>query len=172
MTKDKTKSSKSVKNYIILIIVSVLTILLTLYVCRWIKIYKDEELSKSPLIGKVNEVSLMELKESLAETNEAILYFGYTMDEETYFLEEKMAHEIEKSDLKENVYYVNVKDYLANDEYKIIINNIMSDLDDKEITAPCLIYLKRGVPIKIISSNKKMITVKDFKNLLSLIETE
>ena len=36
----------------------------------------------------------MELKESVIETNEAIFYFGYTMDEDIHSLEEKMAHEI------------------------------------------------------------------------------
>ena len=146
--------------------------MLTIYICRWIKIYKDEELSKSPLINKVNEISFLELKETIAETNEAIVYFGYTMDEEVYSLEEKIAHEIDKKNLKELIYYINVKDYLENDDYKKLIVSSIPELENKNLNAPMFIYIKRGIPIKIVSSAKKMITINDFKNLSSLIEKE
>ena len=161
-----------IKNYIILLFICLGITLITIYICRWIKIYKDEELNKSPLSDIVNEVSFLELKETVAETNEAIIYFGYTMDEEVYSLEEKLANEIDKKNLKEYVYYINVKDYMENDEYKSVIIKTISDLEGKDLNVPMIMYVKRGIPIKIISSGKKMITINDFKNLSSLIEIE
>jgi len=172
MKNNEKKGDKPIKNYIILLLICLGVILITIYICKWIKIYKDEELNKSPLTDKVNEISLLELKETIAETSEAIIYFGYTMDEEVYSLEEKLAHEIDKRNLKEYVYYINVKDYIENDEYKSIIVKTIPDLEGKDLSAPMIMYVKRGIPIKLMTSSKKLMTINDFKSLSGLIDTE
>lgn len=164
--KDEVK--KPIKNYFILLSIVIATILITIYICKWISIYKEDELSMSPLKDKVNELSLDELNESIVETNEAIIYFGYTMDEDVHSLEEKMVNEIEKRNIKEYIYYIDVKDYLDDKKYESIIKKSFTDLKDKDLKAPLLIYSKRGVPIKVISNA----SIKDFNNLVNLLETE
>lgn len=170
---EKTNQKKiATKNYVILCVLAIVTIILTLYICKWISIYKEEKLMTSPLREQISEIYLTELKTSIQETDEAIIYFGYTNDEDNYELEEKILKEIKNKSLQDYVFYVNVKDYLENDEYKTIIKNIFPDLANKNIEAPLLVYTKRATPIKIKSSNKNIITVKDFNNLANILETE
>lgn len=166
------ENTKPTRNYIILAILCLATVLITIYICKWISIYKEDELSSSPLTGKVQEIYLNELAESANEASEAILYFGYTSDRDNYSLEEKILKEVEKRNIQEYVYYINVKDYLENDEYKKIILSTFKDLENKNIKAPLLIYTKRGEIIKIKSSDKKMININDFNNLANILETE
>lgn len=162
----------TLQNYIIIAVISIITIAITLYVCKWINISRIDKLSTSPLANKVSELYLSELEESIKENGEVILYFGYTSDEDVYSLEEKMLKTIIKDDLNEFVYYINVTDYLENDKYKEYIYKCFPELKDKKLTAPLFIYVKKAEALKMVSSNKKLVTIKDFVNLTGLLETE
>lgn len=172
MAKQENERKIATKNYVALAVLGIFTIFATLYICKWINIYKEEKLMTSPLTEVVSEIYLSELSESILETDEAIIYFGYTNDKDNYELEEKILKEIKNKGLNEYVFYVNVKDYLENKEYEKMIKDIFPELENKNLKAPLLVYTKRATPIKIKSSNKKLITVKDFNNLANILETE
>lgn len=159
------------KNYIYLIIMVLVTVLLTLYICNWVSVSKSSKDEISPLSELVAGFDLIELKEISIEANDVIFYFGNSNNSETHYLENKMLNVIKKNDISENIFYVNVTPYLDNDEYIKIIKDAFPTLENKNIKAPLLIY-KSGNVIKYRISNSENITIKDFENLASLIEVE
>jgi hypothetical protein len=153
------------KNYIILVILSLITVLLTLYVSAWMKTYKDNKLSVSPFSDVVEEVNINEINLAFSEMNEVILYVGYTNDKTVYDMEERLIKYIKSRDIVDKFIYVNVTDFLNNNEYLNILKNTFEDLKDDINDAPSLIYVKNGKAEKVINSNNKVITTYDIISL-------
>ena len=128
------------KNYLILVLITLIVVILTLYINAWIKTYKDNKISISPFSGVTEEVNINEIGLTLSEMNEVILYVGYTNDKVIYEMEEKLLKYIKKRGLIED----------KKEEIKGI---------------PILIYVKSGKADMIINSNNKVITTYELATL-------
>lgn len=160
------------KNYVILAFMFIVVILITMYICKWITLYKEEKIAVSPLVDVVSKIELNELPEATSEINDAIIYFGYTNDTEMFALDNRFKRVIERLNIEDDFFYVNVNDGLLNDKYIDDIVVAYPELKRQNIKAPLLIYTKGGNALKIKSSIKKDITVYDLENLATLLETE
>ena len=89
----------SSKNYVIVLIVSVLVIALTLYVRSFYLSYELYKTNNSVFIDKsVNQMNTEDFDFALTEVSEAILYVSYTGSSELYDIEKRLYREMEKKD--------------------------------------------------------------------------
>lgn len=151
------------KNYIILAVIVVITILLTFYINAWIKTYKENMYSESVLSGNVKEVNINELKEPFYEINEVILYVGYNNDKELYAQEKKLLREIKKKDLVDEVMYLNVTD---NNDYVDILNKRFGNDSVKLGNAPLIIYIRGGETQKVVKITSYDMLPKEFNKIV------
>lgn len=166
------------KNYIILGLIGIGTILLVVYIFSWYhayedNLYKESYLLKNNVITK-EITSLSELKTVLKETpNEYFILINYTGNKDTYKLEKKLKKVIKKYELNDEFYYLNVTDIIKDDNYLDQINNAL-DLDGVKIkNVPTIIYVSDNTITQdnIISrEDKKIMDVSDFQKLLDINE--
>ncbi len=155
------------KNYLMLAVISVLTIMLVLYINGWIKTYKINKLEIGPLENNVNQVNKNELYMSLSESNQIILYIGYNHVEEIKKFEKSLLKIIKNKNLVEYIWYYNVTDEMDNDDYLKTLRNEFPELKNDINKAPMLIYVKNGVGIEVIDSNNNLITTDDVNTLIN-----
>ena len=150
------------KNYVILSIIFIITILLTLYINAWIKAYKESNIEVSPLKDTVQEITIYDIKMSLSETNETILYIG---DDTDYSLDKDILKVINKEELNDIFYYIDV----SNIEDTVYINSLkdnFQELSNNINKGPMLIYIKNGVAIKVKDSSKSRLNINDLDTLI------
>lgn len=158
------------KNYLILFIVAVLTIVLTLYIREWILTYKENKISVSPLSGEISEVNTNELGLTLIESNQVILYVSYVNNLDIYNKENKLIKKIKSEDLNDYIIYYNVTDLLDKKEYLSILKLQFKEISSQIKKAPLLIYIKNGEGIEVINSDDKIVNEKDLMYLIDKYE--
>ena len=168
------KNSKEVssRNYFLVIIVSVLTVALVLYVRTFIVNYKNNVISVSPFSGEVNELNINELEFAMAETSDALIYVSYVGDRDVYNMEKRLLKEIKKKSLNEKIIYINVTDYAENQEYLSILKAQFPDIQNQISGVPMLIYIENGVAKEAYSSELKIIDYKVLNKLIDKYEIE
>ena len=154
-----------VKNYIILGIITLITIILTIYINAWFKTYKENKVSISPFSGVIEEVNIDEINLILSEMNERVLYVSYTNDKKIYDMEKRLVKYIKNHNLVDKFIYVNVTDNIKDEEYIEILKNTFVEKKDEIVKAPLLLYVKNGKVDKVINSESGVINTYDIANL-------
>lgn len=157
MEKTSEKKVIPVKNYIILIIIFIVTAVITIYVNAWIKTYKISN-DISPMANLVQEITLSDLEVTMSETTMAILYIANDVN---YELDNDILQRVNANELNDYFYYMNVGD-VSEKETIDVLKSFFDNLSDDINAIPMLIYIKDGKAEKIIDSEKRTITVNDF----------
>lgn len=116
------------KNYFILFIVIVLSLLIAFYFRKWYKAYEDSYLSKSIVGNYLFQINYKELDNYLVENQSAIIYVSKVGNEKIRNFEKKFINAINQNDLKNKILYLNLNNYKGdtNDKYTINDMNITS----------------------------------------------
>ncbi len=126
------------KNYFILFIVIVLSLMITLYFRKWYKAYEDGYLSKSIMGNYLFEINYKELDDYLVENQSAIIYVSKVGNENIRNFEKKFINAINQNDLKNKILYLDLSNYKGDTNNKYTIN-------DKDITSvPNISVFKNG----------------------------
>ena len=162
-----------IKNYIIAIGLVVAAVLLTLYGFAWYNVLKEGRVSQSYLVKEKvisNEIqSLDEVEAIFAEVpDEYFIYISYTGSEEIYDMEKDLKKLINKYELNDLFYYLNVTSIKDKNNYIEDLNKSLN-LDQKVKQVPTIIYVKEGKVVDIIErSDDNMMNVGDFQKLLDI----
>lgn len=160
------------KNYLLLILIGTFTIAVTLYINAWIKSYNTHKISVSPLSGNVSEINIDEMNVSLSETRDVILYVSYTNDKTIYSSESKLFSKLKKENMLDYLIYLNVTDYLEDNEYINILKNKFPSISSDLVKAPLFIYFRNGEPVSVINSTGKIVDNSDFSQIIETYEIE
>lgn len=150
-----------VKNYFILSIICLVTIVATIYVNAWIKTYKVNS-NVNPLIGKVQEITLSDLEATMSETNLAILYVA---NNDNFALDKEILKRVNADSINDYFYYMNVNAISQEDCIKSL-KEYFSDVKNEINSVPMLIYIKDGQAVKVIDSKDKKLNINDFNVIL------
>ena len=153
------------KNYIYLAVICIITVLIALFIVKWVKDYEKEKMSVSPLDGVVQSISSDEIGEVTSEMNDVLLYIGYAGNKRMYISEERILKYLKRHDFKDKLIYVDVKSHLDNKEYVSIIKNMLNIDEETNIEAPSLIYIKNNEVKKIITNQSGYIYTDDINKL-------
>lgn len=126
------------KNYFILFIVIVLSLMIALYFRKWYKAYEDGYLSKSIMGNYLFEINYKELDDYLVENQSAIIYVSKVGNEKIRNFEKKFINAINQNDLKNKILYLDLSNYKGD-------TNNMYTINDKDITSvPNISVFKNG----------------------------
>ena len=150
-----------VKNYFILLIICLVTIVATIYINAWIRTYKFNS-NVNPLIGKVQEITLSDLEATMSETNLAILYVA---NNDNYTLDKEILKRVNENSINDYFYYMNVN-VVSQDESIKTLREYFSNVKNDINIIPMFIYLKDGQAVKVIDSKDHELSINDFNILL------
>lgn len=126
------------KNYFILFIVIVFSLLIAFYFRNWYKAYEDSYLSKSIVGNYLFQINYKELDNYLVENQSAIIYVSKVGNEKIRNFEKKFINAINQNDLKNKILYLDLSNYKGDTNDKYTIN-------DKDITSvPNISVFKNG----------------------------
>ena len=161
---------KVLKNYIILVVIIVLTLLATFYVLTWYKHYNDAKL-KTPVITEVlTEVSLEDIEDISRERNFLMVYACTSSEMKCRSFESKFKSYVKENNLNDNMVYLNLG-YDKDD--KNALNNLYTkyksdDLTNTKIDYPTILVFSDGKIVNILRSTKDGdFSMKAVKNFLS-----
>lgn len=107
----KMKNRKKIKNYILLIIIFLVTILLVWYICKWYEVYSDYQ-KETPIIrGTLSyEITSVELDHYILENPNCMIYMCTSTDEVCRNFERDFKKLVEKDGLQNKIIYLNLSD--------------------------------------------------------------
>lgn len=167
------KKELSFRNYFIVIVVSILVIVLTLYARAFYINYQTYKTSHSVFVEeKINSISIDDLNYTVSEISEAVLVVSYTGNEDIYNMEERLIKEINKKGLREKILYLNVSEYKGSSSYLTLLRNSFPNIKNEINSVPMFIYIKDGSAVEAMSSELKMVDYKLFQKLIAKYEIE
>ena len=148
------------KNYILLSIVLILTIVVVIYFFLWKNTYEKSKLQTPILDDYLLVINYNELNNYLVENKDAIIYVSKLNDESIRLFENKFKNIINKNNLNNKILYLDLTEELKE-------NNIVKEINKKygkEMTeVPTIVIIKDG---KISSSYN----IKENKYKIKLLE--
>lgn len=148
------------KNYILLSIVLILTIVVVIYFFLWKNTYEKSKLQTPILDDYLLVINYNELNNYLVENKDAIIYVSKLNDESIRLFENKFKNIINKNNLNNKILYLDLTEELKE-------NNIVKKINKKygkEMTeVPTIVIIKDG---KISSSYN----IKENKYNIKLLE--
>lgn len=150
-----------VKNYFILLIICLVTIVATIYINAWIRTYKVNS-NVNPLIGEVQEITLSDLEATMSETNLAILYVA---NNDNFALDKEILKRVNADSVNDYFYYMNVDDVSADKSIKSL-KSYFDNVKESINVLPMFIYIKDGKAVKVMDSKDRQLTISDFDVLL------
>ena len=148
------------KNYILLSIVLILTIVVVIYFFLWKNTYEKGKLQTPILDDYLLVINYNELNNYLVENKDAIIYVSKLNDESIRLFENKFKNIINKNNLNNKILYLDLTEELKE-------NNIVKEINKKygkEMTeVPTIVIIKDG---KISSSYN----IKENKYNIKLLE--
>ena len=148
------------KNYILLSIVLILTIVVVIYFFLWKNTYEKSKLQIPILDDYLLVINYNELNNYLVENKDAIIYVSKLNNENIRLFENKFKNIINKNNLNNKILYLDLTEELKE-------NNIVKEINKKygkEMTeVPTIVIIKDG---KISSSYN----IKENKYNIKLLE--
>lgn len=145
------------KNYIILAVILIFTILLVVYLFNWQSIYQKNKLQEPILDKYLMVINYNELDDYLVENKEAIVYVSVLNDEKIRMFENKFKNIIIKNDLNNKILYLN----LTNESVEIN-KKYLSNLSE----VPTLIIFDEGKVVESYSIKDNNYDIKAFERFL------
>ncbi len=158
------------QNYLYAAVILIGGILLTFFLAKWYLIKKEEKLSVSYLIKTNTIVSRVQDLNSLSQVLQDapasyFIYISYTGDEEIYNYEIKMKSIIDKYELNDLFYYVDVSNLIEESNNSLDLINQKLNIDFiKRI--PLIIYVENS---KINKDNIIYLKDNNLNNLIKLL---
>ena len=155
------------KNYFYLLIMILIVVLLTFIIFGINDKYQNRKLEVSYLDGYVNQISLSEVSNVLAEpSSELFILVTKTGDEYIHKLESDLKKIIKKYDLRDNFIFIDYTD--SENNLKDLNEALSSDISN----IPAIVYIKNGETVKSIDSENDLLNVGDFEKLLDEYEVK
>ena len=163
-------------NYFYALLILVGCVLLVLYIFKWYDVKQEEKLMNSYLItsntiqNNVEDLNSLNLIRQEAPSS-YFIYLSYHGDEKVYELEKKLKPIIDKYDLNDLFYYVDLTKLKEEDGYLDKVNDALDVKDIENI--PAIIYVNEGKINKkdiLDGTSDSILSVNDLEDLLELYE--
>lgn len=148
------------KNYILLSIVLILTIVVVIYFFLWKNTYEKSKLQTPILDDYLLVINYNELNNYLVENKDAIIYVSKLNDESIRLFENKFKNIINKNNLNNKILYLDLTEELKETN---IVKKINKKYGKEMTEVPTIVIIKDG---KISSSYN----IKENKYNIKLLE--
>lgn len=162
---DRMKSRNvPLKNYLILTIISLITLLTVFYLVSWYNTSKEYYQNNSILVTFLSELKSDEITSYLIDNPQKVIYYAAGKDEKIKEFEKQFKKLIEEEEIKNDIIYVDA----SKEENSNFITNLnkIYDKNIDSIYTPNLIYISEGKIKKIMYSSETEISKRDVRNFL------
>ncbi len=162
----KTDKKIPKKNYVILLVMCLLTFLLAYYIYRWYVVYSDYQNNIPVIKDSLVEITEEEMEHYISDNPTATIYVCTASDINCRNFEKNFKKLIEQKSLKEFIAYVNISDIDDQD----FIDRFNSNHPYKKSALgkyPAIIYFEDGEISDILQSNdEEKISISDVKQFI------
>ena len=152
-----------VRNYLIVLVVSIIVIVLVLYLRAFYLSYDTYKQSGSYFAyQRINEITKDDFDFIISEATDNILFVGYN-SKNMYKVEKKLYKELKRANLLDKLLYWNVNDYLKNNKYIDILRSKYTNVEINE--APSIIIIKSGLATESYKVDDNFFKEKDIKEI-------
>lgn len=106
------------KNYIILGIVILVSLLIIYYFYMWVSAYKDAKENVSVLDNYMNVINYNELDNYIVENPDSVIYVSVVDDTQINKFDKKLANSIKNNDFNKDVLYMNITETIKDASIK------------------------------------------------------
>lgn len=158
-----------IKNWIEVLILVVIVICITFYLCSWYKNYKSESMSEFVLDDILTQIKYEELDPYLQENNDVYVYICVIDDNNCREFEADVKNTIEKKNLNNSIIYLNLT---GEKDKKNIISNINKKYGkNKKIdNYPAFIRIKDSKIVSMVEKQNHKLTKSNFEKYMDLNE--
>lgn len=158
------KSSIPLKNYIILLLISLGIIFFAFYLRSWYNAAKGYYQNNSIMSEYLSELRINEIDSYILDNPEIVIYYASSKDTNIKSFEKQFKELMEEYEIKDEIVYIDS----SNEENSNFISklNAISDKNLNSILVPNLIFVKDGKINKILYSDKTEINKRDVRNFL------
>jgi len=162
---DKMQERKiPLKNYFILLLISLGTIFLVFYLASWFNTSKEYYKNNSILSEFLPELKSEELSSYLIDNPEIVIYYASAKDESIKTFEKDFKKMIENYEIKDDLVYI---DASKEENVNFVLElNKFSDKKRDDIVIPNLIYIKEGKVNKVLHTSAAKMNKRDVRNFL------
>ena len=160
------------KNYIILGIVIVVTLLILYYFYMWVDVYKESKIN-IPIMDKyMTVINYNELDNYIVENPDTIIYVSVLEVDKIREFEKLFKGKYKNNVIENEILYMNITDDLNSKNIKDEMNTKYS-LNDLSITdVPCVLVFSNGILKSIYSISDNNYDIDRFTNYLNNIVLE
>jgi len=150
----KEKSNIKLTNYFILLLIFIISIGITVYICSWYRLYDDREKNTPVIRDTLFEITSKELEHYILENPDCVLYMCQSYTNNCRNFEKDFKKVINKYNLKNYIVYVNLS---SNDikEFTDSFNSKYSKKIELNYNYPALIVMEDGLINSVLQSDDK-----------------
>lgn len=156
------------KNYIILVLVFLMTILVTFYVRDWYNTTKVYYAQNSVMTKVVKEIKSEEISNYILENQRFILYVSSGQNSQIKDFEDEFKNLIQNLDISDDVLYMNLDGINTGSFYDLLKNNYSSNakLKNQIVSSDSSLYLFTDGKIVNVLNNVSDYSVKRLENII------
>lgn len=158
------KRNIPLKNYVILLLISLGTISLVFYLRSWYNASKEYYQNNSIMSEYLSELKSEEINSYILDNPEVVVYYASAKDTSIKSFEKEFKKLMEEYEIKDEIIYIDA----SKEENANLISelNAISDKKIDLIIVPNLIYVKECKVNKILYFEETQINKRDVRNFL------
>ena len=161
-----------VKNYIILGVVMVVTLLILYYFYCWVDVYKESKINIPILDKYMTVINYNELDNYIVENPNTIVYVSVLEDEKIREFEKKIKNKYKNNEIENEVLYMNITDDIENSDTKdeMISKYMINSLNMTDV--PSVLVFNSGKLSSVYSVSENNYDIDRFIIYLNNVELE
>lgn len=154
------------KNYILLAVSLIITIILVIYFYMWKRTYEENQINNLVIDKYIQEINYNELNDFLVENKSIVIYSSSLGNNKTKKFEEKLGKLIEDYSLTNNILYLNLTNELKDKNTKKEILKNYPELNNTNIKEPLIIIFNNNKITSIYNIKDNHYDIDDLKKYL------
>lgn len=154
------------KNYILLAVTLIITIILVIYFYMWKKTYEENKINNLIMNEYIQEINYNELNDYLIENKNTVIYSSVVGNNKTEKFEKKFIKFIEDNSLTNKIIYLNLTEEIKNKKIKNEILEKYPELNSNNIKDPLIIIFNNNKIASIYNIKDNSYNVDNLKKYL------
>ena len=144
------------KNYMILVVIIIITVLVTFYMRNWYIMTKEYNSDNSPMLNSISEINQDEISNYVLENPKFILYTSSGINKEIRGFESKFKNYVLDKNMKDYMIYINTATADL-DNLKTVLENYTSENNNINLNDNVNMYIfENGKIVKTIENANKL----------------
>jgi hypothetical protein len=166
------KRNIPVKNYFILGVLAVTTVVLTFYFVSWYEATREYKKVNSVISEVLAKIKIEEIDNFLLDNPNIVVYMASSKDDTIKNFEKSFKNFILNNEITDDIVYLDTKE-VVNNNYSVLEKRMVESLVNKNITLVSktnLLIVREGKIIDVLYKSDKIINESDVNQFLEMYE--